>query len=277
MGAAVGRADARQSRVSTICWRCMPMGTPRPSSRKAHDCVRAGSHHPVAARDCGRGADDLRARHQPPAHHYGATAADRSYDRTRRDRPRVSVLLSAGRGARHRQDRRACGERREGRCRRSARSVAQACGAFRADGRAGHRADGDGRTRRRGVGRPGDRRRLAVGAPVRRAAEADPRLQQLRPWPDGRPGSGGGRSGETAGARISRHQAAAGLSDRAAGSGGAARGAQARRRRRQDHGRLQSGAQRRRGAASRPRARRREPLSGSRSRSATTTMPATPR
>ena len=46
-------------------------------------------------------------------------------------------------------------------------------------------------TRRRGVGRPGDWRRLAVGAPVGRAAQADPRLQQLRPWPDGRSGSGG--------------------------------------------------------------------------------------
>ena len=74
----------------------------------------------------------------------------------------------------------------KGEPRRAARSVGQARAALRADRRAGHRAHGDGRSRRRGLG-CGWRSPPACRWRRWSAAEPEPvaRLQQLRARPDG--------------------------------------------------------------------------------------------
>ena len=104
--------------------------------------------------------------------------------------------------------------RGQGRADRAGRALGKARAAFRADRRAGHRAHGDGRLRRRLLGRRSRLPPACRSRAARRRAEAGPGLQQLRPRPDGRSRRARRRGREAAGGRrLSRAQAAPRLSD----------------------------------------------------------------
>ena len=207
-------------------------------------------------------------------HHQGAAAADRSRDRGRRHRPLVSLVLHARRDAGDR------GDAGGGRARRSRASRSRRSSSGRSSRERFALIGVQGIVRMAMSGfdvAAWDALAIAAGVPLATLLGGKPKpiagLQQLRARPDGaRAGRRRGR--EAARRRLPRRQAAARLSDAAGGPRGGARGAPAHRRRHRADGRLQPGARscrKRWRAAARSTARA---STGSKSRSATTTMPA---